>query len=156
MKKIKTTGKKARLIKTKGPKPRLIGVATIEQGLGAEHVGPAAREPQTVLITGPLEFRVHRPSRLPIDPVQQLAANNPFKRLGPVKGAVEFMLTVYWSGLNDGDDDGRGHLMQRGRVTADMGLENFPDPPPTAEEMREVMFAAKMAMLKVLRKRKRK
>lgn len=82
-------------------------------------------------------------------------ARNPFKNLGPVQGAKEFMLHVHWSGLDDGDDDGRGHLLRRGTVVADVGLENFPDPPPTDEEMQQVMFAAKMALLKVLRQRKR-
>ena len=81
---------------------------------------------------------------------------NPFKNLGPVRGVKEFMLHVYWSGLDDGGDDGRGHLIRRGAVTADVGLENFPNPPPTDAEMQQVMFAAKMALLKILRQRKRR
>ena len=80
---------------------------------------------------------------------------NPFKSLAGLSVGKEFLLHVYWSGLDDGGDDGRGHLIQRGKVTADMGLENFPAPPPTAEEMQQVMFAAKMALLKILRTRKR-
>jgi len=80
---------------------------------------------------------------------------NPFKSLTGLQVGKEFLLHVYWSGLDDGGDDGRGHLMQRGKVTCDMGLENFPDPPPTDDEMQKVTFAAKMAMAKVLRERKR-
>lgn len=80
---------------------------------------------------------------------------NPFESLTGLAVGKEFLLHVYWSGLDDGGDDGRGHLVQRGKVTADVGLENFPDPPPTAEEMQQVMFAAKMALLKILRQRKR-
>lgn len=80
---------------------------------------------------------------------------NPFKSLTGLQVGREFLLHVYWSGLDDGGDDGRGHLMQRGKVTCDMGLENFPDPPPTDDEMQKVTFAAKMAMAKVLRERKR-
>src|SRR5262249_4217511 len=82
-------------------------------------------------------------------------ARNPFKNLGPVAGAKEFMLHVHWSGLDDGADDGRGHLLRRGTVIADVGLEHFPDPPPTDEEMQQVAFAAKMALLKVLGQRKK-
>lgn len=80
---------------------------------------------------------------------------NPFSSLTANPNAKEFCLHVYWSGLDDGGDDGRGHLVQRGKVTCDMGLENFPNPPPTAEEMQQVMFAAKIALARVLRTRKR-
>lgn len=57
----------------------------------------------------------------------------------------EVMLHVYWSALNDKDDDGRGHLVQRDRVTADLGLDVVPDPPFTPDEMQKIMFAAKFA-----------
>ena len=89
------------------------------------------------------------------DVTQYGLSKNPFESLTGLPASHEFLLHVYWSGLNDGGDDSRGHLIQRGKVTCDMGLENFPDPPPTAEEMQQVTFAAKMALLKILRTRKR-
>lgn len=45
--------------------------------------------------------------------------------------------------------------IRRGDVMADMGFP-CPDPPPTDEEMQHVTFAAKMAMCKLLRLRKKK
>ncbi len=59
----------------------------------------------------------------------------------------DFLLRVAWSAKPD-------HLIRRGEVSADMGLE-LPDPPPTREEMEHVMLAAKGAMLKCIRARKR-
>jgi hypothetical protein len=47
------------------------------------------------------------------------------------------------------------HCVRHAEVMADMGIEP-PDPLPTSDEMQHVAFAAKMAMLKVLRDRKRK
>jgi len=60
----------------------------------------------------------------------------------------EFILRVAWSSAPN-------HFVRCNEVMADVGLPK-PDPPPTDEEMQEVAFAAKMAMLKCLRKRKRK
>jgi hypothetical protein len=41
-------------------------------------------------------------------------------------------------------------------VSADLGLDEMPDPPLTMAEMQPVAFAAKMAIGKVLRERNRK
>lgn len=49
---------------------------------------------------------------------------------------------------------GPPHPMIAGRLSADVGLP-CPDPLPTSEEMQAVAYAAKMAMIKVLRKRKK-
>ena len=48
---------------------------------------------------------------------------------------------------------GKDHNIRLSEVMADVGL-SFPDPPPTNEEMQAVTFAAKMALLRELRKRK--
>ncbi len=60
----------------------------------------------------------------------------------------EFLLRVSWGAAPE-------HMVHRGQVTADVGLP-CPEPPPTSEEMQQVAYAAKMAMLKCLRKRKAK
>lgn len=87
--------------------------------------------------------------------VREAAAARPFSNLGPRRDAQECMLVVAWSGVNDPGDDGRGHLVQRGRVTADLGLDAVPVPPFSSAEMESIMFAAKMQALRVLRQRKR-
>ena len=61
-------------------------------------------------------------------------------------GFEEFLLRVCVS-------RGSNHLIRLAEVMADVGL-SFPDPPVTVEEMQPVAFAAKMALLKVLRERK--
>lgn len=58
----------------------------------------------------------------------------------------EFLVRVSWSCSPD-------HRVQRGAVMADVGLEP-PDPPLSDAEMQDVAFAAKMAVLKALRKRR--
>ncbi len=62
--------------------------------------------------------------------------------------AEEFLITVCFHRSPD-------HLIRRGSVMADMGF-SCPDPPPTDDEMQAVTYAAKMAMIKVLRARKRR
>ena len=62
--------------------------------------------------------------------------------------AEEFILRVAWSCTPE-------HRIRRGEVMADVGLP-CPEPPPTDAEMQAVTFAAKMALLKCLRKRKAK
>jgi hypothetical protein len=74
-------------------------------------------------------------------------------QLEPPKVIEECMIHVAWSGLHDRGDDGRGHLVQRGKVTADLGLDHVPDPPFTNEEMQEITRAAKFEALKCLRRR---
>lgn len=67
------------------------------------------------------------------------------------QGAIEmeeFLLRVAWSRAPD-------HQLRCGQVTADVGLP-CPNPPSTNEEMQQVTYAAKMAMLKCLRRRKSK
>lgn len=59
----------------------------------------------------------------------------------------EFLIRVSWSCAPD-------HKILRGTVTADVGLPP-PKPPLTNAEMQAVTFAAKMAVLKALRLRKR-
>lgn len=74
-------------------------------------------------------------------------------------GDQETMIHVYWSALGDARDlreGGRGHLMQRDRVSASLGLDCAPDPGFTNDEMQSITFAAKMAALKCLRQRKSK
>jgi hypothetical protein len=79
-----------------------------------------------------------------------------FKNLGPRKGAIEYMLRVGWTGVNDPGDDGRGHLVMRDMVTVDLGIDpgDKRRPPFTWEEMQSIAFAAKMAALKCLFARK--
>ena len=60
----------------------------------------------------------------------------------------EFLIRVSWSRTPD-------HKIMRGMVTADVGLPP-PDLPLTDAEMQDVTFAAKMAVLKALRLRKRR
>lgn len=52
--------------------------------------------------------------------------------------------------------DGKDPFRLLGRVSADLGLDNMPDPPLTMAEMQPVAFAAKMALAKVLATRKKK
>ncbi|HSN25523.1 MAG TPA: hypothetical protein VLT45_04535 [Kofleriaceae bacterium] len=52
--------------------------------------------------------------------------------------------------------DGRDPFRLLGRVDADLSLDAMPDPPLTMTEMQPVAFAAKMAIAKVLRNRKRR
>ena len=59
----------------------------------------------------------------------------------------EFLLRVSWSAAPD-------HQVRRGEVMADVGLP-CPEPPPSREEMQQVTYAAKVALLKCLRKRAR-
>lgn len=59
----------------------------------------------------------------------------------------EFMVIVAW-------EDGRFPLRAKDRVSVDTGYA-IPDPPPTHAEMQEVARAAKMAMAKVLKARKK-
>jgi hypothetical protein len=86
--------------------------------------------------------------------VKELAAAAPFASLSGGKSSQECMLHVYWTAMNDAGDNGSGHLVMRGRVTADLGLDNVPVPPFSSEEMQEIMRAAKMGALKCLRNRK--
>lgn len=87
--------------------------------------------------------------------IKKLVAAGAFKSLSGMPRKQEFMLHLSWSGLDDGGDDGRGHLLRRGQITCDLGLDAVPDPPPTDEEMQKVAFSAKMALLKALANRKR-
>lgn len=79
-----------------------------------------------------------------------------FASLDAARPREEAMIHVYWSGLGDARDardGGRGHLMQRDKVTANLGLDRAPDPGFTDNEMQQIAFAAKMAALKCLRLR---
>jgi hypothetical protein len=60
----------------------------------------------------------------------------------------EFLVRVSWSCSPN-------HAVRCGEVTADVGVAP-PTPPLTNEEMEQVMFAAKMQVLKCLRTRKKK
>jgi len=53
------------------------------------------------------------------------------------------------------DDDPDRHMM-RAMVTADTGFERVPKPDITVAEMQEVAFAAKMALINVIQKRKKR
>jgi hypothetical protein len=88
--------------------------------------------------------------------IERLNRDGAFKNLGPNRDAQEVMIHVYWSALNYGDDDDRGHLMQRGKVAADLGLDAVPDPPFTRDEMEIITRAAKLQALKCLGARKRR
>lgn len=68
--------------------------------------------------------------------------------------ASEVMLRVSWSVLVH--PDGQPQHTRRGEVMLDLGLESNPDPEFTREEMQSVAFAAKMAALKALAKRRKK
>jgi len=65
----------------------------------------------------------------------------------------EYMIHVAWSAAFDPGDEGRGHLVRRGEVTANLGIDEA-IAPFTNEEMQDITFAAKMAALQCLRKRK--
>jgi hypothetical protein len=71
---------------------------------------------------------------------------------GPGGSGPEYMLRVSWSGAFDNDDAGRGHHVRRGEVTLNLGL----DEPPnfTDRDMQDIAFAAKMAAITCLRRRK--
>ena len=49
--------------------------------------------------------------------IQELAESKPFAKLGPGK-RQECMIHVAWSGLGDSGDDGRGHLVMRGKAVS--------------------------------------
>ena len=66
--------------------------------------------------------------------------------------ASEVMLRVSWSVLNHAD--GQPQHTRRGEVMLDLGLEAAPSPDLTSAEMQEVAFAAKIAALKALAKRR--
>ena len=66
---------------------------------------------------------------------------------GP-KHAEEFLVSVCYHQSPE-------QRIRRGDVMADVGFP-CPDPPPTDGEMQEVAFAAKMALIKVLRLRKKR
>jgi len=71
----------------------------------------------------------------------------------------EVMIHVYWSARGDARDareGGRGHLMQRDKVTADLGLDAAPVPGFTEAEMQTITSAAKIAAIKCLRARARR
>lgn len=51
--------------------------------------------------------------------------------------------------------DGREPFRLLGRVSADTGEDALPDPPLTIAEMQPVAFAAKMALAKVIRARRK-
>jgi hypothetical protein len=72
------------------------------------------------------------------------------------RAIAKCLLHVYWTGLHDPADPGQGHLLQRGKVSADLGLDAVPNPPFTNEEMQQIMFAAKMQAIKCLRARRSK
>ena len=72
------------------------------------------------------------------------------------RGVQECLIHVYWSGLNDPGDKGKGHLLQRNKVMVDLGLDRAPSPSFTNQEMQQIAFAAKMAALKCLQDRKNK
>lgn len=71
---------------------------------------------------------------------------------------AETMIHVYWSGYRDARDardGGRGHLMQRDKVVANLGLDEAVEPGFTEAEMQTIAYAAKMAALKCLTARRR-
>jgi hypothetical protein len=84
-----------------------------------------------------------------------LFAKWPSKTNSHQRGTQETLIHVYWTGINDSDDKGKGHLAQRGKVSADLGLEAVPVPGFTSEEMQQITFAAKMAAIKCLQDRKK-
>ena len=69
---------------------------------------------------------------------------------------VETMIHVYWSGYRDARDarDGnKGHLMQRDKITANLGFDQAIEPGFSPDEIQAIAYAAKMAALKCLRER---
>jgi hypothetical protein len=144
-KRLKITSKKSPRIVNTGPKQPRVDPAWLAQQLGAKAVcGDCAVWTQRRSFGHPCEHPACKNMTCGC-----FCHDQSDKRR---RGAMEFMLQVSWSGLNDPGDDGRGHLQRRGSVTCDMGLE-VPDPPPTNEEMRLVMHAAKMALWEALQKR---
>ena len=95
--------------------------------------------------------------KLPND-LDRVASSKAFASLAAGPSHVETMLHIYWSGYNDSRDvrDGsKGHLMQRDKVTANLGLDCAVEPGFTEAEMQLIAYAAKIAALKCLTARKR-
>ena len=65
----------------------------------------------------------------------------------------ECMIGVFWTGLNDVGDDGRGHNHFRGMTTANLGLNVVPMPAFTSREIQDILYAAKMQALRCLYER---
>lgn len=86
--------------------------------------------------------------------IQDLVESGAFASACGAHTPEECLIHVYCSGLRDPQDPGRGHLMQRGMVSADLGLDGVPSPPFTSDEMQLILRAAKMQALKCLRARK--
>jgi len=74
----------------------------------------------------------------------------------PKQKREECLIGVFWTALNDPEDDGRGHNRFRGLVTADLGLDEAPRPGFTNEEMQLITRAAKFQAVKCLLDRKKK
>lgn len=66
--------------------------------------------------------------------------------------AEEAMLYVGYTELREKRITG-GHTIRRGEVMADIGLEKYPNPVFTSEDMQRITYAAKMEALRCLRKR---
>lgn len=88
------------------------------------------------------------------DEVKRLAKSGAFASLSgdQRRGGEECLIHVYWTGHTRGGGES-GHLVQRGKVSADLGLDAIPSPPFTGEEMQSITRAAKMAAIRCLRKR---
>ncbi len=67
----------------------------------------------------------------------------------------EYLIRVAWSAAFDPGDDGRGHMVRRDEVTANLGIDGIIEP-FTDREMQDITYAAKMAAAKCLRERKKK
>lgn len=69
----------------------------------------------------------------------------------------EVMIHVYWSASGDARDareGGRGHLLQRDKVIASLGLDAAPDPGFTPAEMQLIASAAKLEAVRCLGRRR--
>ncbi len=85
--------------------------------------------------------------------IKQLVDANAFSSLsGMGRQRQEVMITVGWSCFGAGD--GQVEHVQRGRVTADLGLDAIPDPHFTSDEMQRIAFAAKREAHRCLRDRR--
>ena len=80
-------------------------------------------------------------------------ARPPYQPVGGKR--QECLIGVYWTGLGDPSDNGRGHLVMRDMNTANLGFDKVPDPPFSNEEMQQILFAAKMQAIRCIHDRKK-
>lgn len=67
-----------------------------------------------------------------------------------IRRGGETLIHVYYTRWSPDDFDDRGHLLQRGKVSADLGLETGAGVDFANEEMQRIAQAAKFAAIKCI------